>query len=197
MKDEWKSQKKGCWEIEELIVKKTIARLTPRESYLVNIHVQSCVRCQKYLLMVTHLEQALLNGENGEHLTPDPAIRVRIRSRMQAKTSVLQNNATAGKQFLLAVRDFKIPFYQAAAAFALILLMSYALSTSIFVGQQENLTLSKTAQMETAIIDSLNIIRHINFLEKQRVGRNIKQDSLIIRFIITSVDVLKHRSRKR
>ena len=71
----------------------------------------------------------------------------------------------------------------------LLFLVFYAVSDFGF-GNQEKLDSSPATFNERPIVDSLTMIQNIRLLESQKLGKNIEEDSLLIRFIVTSVELL-------
>ena len=179
----------SCSEIEELLIKQRILEdeLKTAESEVLKTHLATCEECAKYqsvLLNVGHL----VDIENEFRLAPSSKIKENLSARLLTK-NIQDEKAGSEKKGFFDFLRIKIPVYQAAVGTFLLFLMFYAVS-DFGLGNQEKLDSSPAIFNERPIVDSLAMIQNIRLLESQKLGRNIEEDSLLIRFIVTSVELL-------
>jgi len=179
----------SCSEIEELLIKQRILEdeLKTAESEVLKTHLATCEECAKYqrvLLNVGHL----VDIENEVRLVPNSEIKGNLSARMRAINIPVPKADSTQKSFFDFLK-IKIPIYQAAVGTLLLFLVFYAVS-DYGLGNQEKLDSSPAIFNERPIVDSLAMIQNIRLLESQKLGRNIEEDSLLIRFIVTSVELL-------
>ncbi len=177
-----------CSEIEELLIKQKIVEndLKTAESEALKTHLATCEECAKYqrvLLNVSHLVAI----ENEFGLAPNSELKEDLSGRLRAKNIRVPKTDSTQKSFLDFLK-IKIPVYQAAVGTLLLFLFFYAVS-DFGLGNEERLDTTSRAQIERSIVDSLTMMQNIRLLESQKLGRNIKEDSLLIRFIVTSVEL--------
>lgn len=189
MKKKSSLTKIGCSEIEELLIKQRVVEndLKTAESEVLKTHLATCEECAKYqrvLLKVSHLVAI----ENEFGLAPNSELKEDLSGRLRAKNIPVPKTDSTQKSFLDFLK-IKIPVYQAAVGTLLLFLVFYAVS-DYGLGNQEKLDSSPAIFNERPIADSLTMIQNIRLLESQKLGRNIEEDSLLIRFIVTSVELL-------
>jgi len=178
----------SCSEIERLLIKQRILEneLKTAESEVLKTHLATCEECAKYqsvLLNVGHL----VDIENEFRLAPNSEIKENLSARLRAKNRGVPNADSTQKSFFDFLK-IKIPVYQAAVGTLLLFLVFYAVSDFGF-GNQEKLDSSPATFNERPIVDSLTMIQNIRLLESQKLGKNIEEDSLLIGFIVTSVEL--------
>ncbi len=178
-----------CSEIEELLIKQRIVDdLKTAESEALKTHLATCEECTKYqrvLLNVSHFVAI----ENEFGLAPNSELKKDLSGRLRAKNIRVPKADSTQKSFLDFLK-IKIPIYQAAVGTLLLFLVFYAVN-DFGLGNEERLDTTSRAQIERSIVDSLTMMQNIRLLESQKLGRNITEDSLLIRFIVTSGAFLK------
>lgn len=130
----------------------------------------------------------VLRPECETHLVASPAIRFRVKRKLQEQSALSAQGPRSFSGYLMALLRIPIPLYRAALAGIAIIVTAAALGS--FSNETEVDTRGRTTTMllERPLTDSLTIINNIRRMENRKVGKNIREDSLLIRFIITSVD---------
>ncbi len=180
----------NCSEIEELLIKQTMLEnyLKTPESEALKKHLANCEECVKYQSILVNVSHSV-DIENEFRLSPNSQIKETLRARLRTKNMRVAKAGSTQKGLLNFLR-IKIPVYQAAVGTVLLYLVFYAVS-DFSSGNEEKLDTTSRAHIEKPIVDSLAMIQNIRLLESQKLGRNIKEDSLLIRFIVTSVELFK------
>jgi len=189
MKKKSSLTKISCSEIEELLIKQRMLEndLKTPENEALKTHLATCEECAKYQSILLNVSHSL-DVENEFRLTPNSEIKETLSVRLRAKKIRVPKADSTQKSFFDFLR-IKIPVYQAAVGTFLLFLVFYAVS-DFGLGNQEKLDSLPATFNERPIADSLTMIQNIRLLESQKLGRNIEEDSLLIRFIVTSVELL-------
>lgn len=187
MKKKSSLTKISCSEIEELLIKQKMLEndLKISESEALKTHLATCKKCAKYQNILLNMERSV-DIENEFRLAPNSEIKENLSARLRSK-NIRDQKAGSGQKIFFDFLRVKVPVYQAAVGMLLLFLVFYAVSDFGLGNQKESDTTSR-AQIERPIADSLTMMQNIRLLESQKLGRNIKEDSLLIRFIVTSVE---------
>jgi len=122
----------------------------------------------------------LVMGPEGENvISPDPKIKRLLREKIQKKNRLLKPF-----ELIIVLMKKRIPVYQAAIVAAA---LSLAFTGWMRADRAQNANGITVYSAGQAVLDTLRTFEHLRFAENQKVGRNIKEDSLLIRFIVTSL----------
>jgi len=170
----------SCSRVEEFLQKREheSALLTSLEEQQLKSHLQACEKCLRYQKFLDNLP-AVLSVEEVD-LAPASQIRKRIVHEIDKK----HENAPVN---FLNFLNCRIPVYQILGAAALLIIMFFGVTHQNFLSSEEPGGLTA---VEKPFLDSLNVMMNsIRYLEKQKLGRNLKGDSLLLQFVVTSFDI--------
>lgn len=122
-------------------------------------------------------------SKSSHGLRPAPTLQAKLRAY-----GIQQNSSLNRFGGIRGFLNFRIPVYQAGLALALLIMVFGAFSRSNNVSSDAS-QVSGAQRVHLSLLDSLRTIEQLRFAEEEKGGRNIKEDSLLIRFIVTTVDV--------
>jgi hypothetical protein len=176
----------NCDEIERLLIDRIFDELTQDESHLVREHLKSCDRCQGYQNTLVNLQNSMqISAE--DKLTPNPAIRQNIMKRMKISKPAETGIFNISWHYIKNVFEYRIPVYQALFGVVLIALTFLAVKQISFSPHQKPSKLQSLAQIETSIPAQMSVIENLEIIEGQKIGRNVKEDTTLTRFIFTAM----------
>jgi len=186
MKDLHKNRTIKCDTAEELLIKQGIERLSADENSLLQNHLKTCIHCQDYQNQLTSLQRLIPINEKSP-LKPDPAIRQSLLNRMKALKSSKHRTVDSPWQRLLNILEYRIPVYQGLIALACSLLIFITINYFSFSSPHQ----PGTPQYETRMADTtfyqINVINNLQIIEQQKIGKNVSEDTLLTRFIVSSM----------
>jgi hypothetical protein len=175
-----------CSSIEDLLVKSSLEILTEQESRLVHEHLQSCGRCQAYRRTVLEIQNAVQIPAQAT-LLPDPAIRLNLLQRMEARHSQRNGVLVSFVQTMLGLLRYRVPLYQAAIGVAMLFLIFPAVDAFVVSKQRTESAKSGSVRVERPINKDATVLLRSGLLDTLRTGRSIKEDSLLLKYIFTAI----------
>lgn len=186
MKDLNKNQKTRCDAVEELLIKQNFEKLSEDENNLLQNHLKTCNGCQKYQLQLANLRSSLVVSEQSS-LQPDPLIRQSLINRVKALKPQDHRFFDSLWQRLLNILEYRIPVYQGLIGLAcsiLIFVMIHYFSLSSYheveIPRYQNM-------MADTTFYQINVIKNLQIIGQQKIGKNVREDSLLTRFIVTAM----------
>ncbi|MFC2088170.1 zf-HC2 domain-containing protein [Calditrichota bacterium] len=174
--------KHTCREIEELLVHSSFDNLVEKKQQAVKEHLNQCAHCQKSQLILSRLKSATDLNVVKSALQPNPKIRNSLLKKIKSTENKNENILS----YVIDFFNIKVPVYQILAVSAVVILMLI-----IFSPGNKNFSTDRANESIIASIDSnainMNIMYQINIFEKQNIGRNIQEDSVLARFITPSM----------
>lgn len=167
--------------VEHLLLRKLIFDdLTEAEQTLLSEELANSGRMRTYERLLASLPESVALA-NANNLEARPAIKQRLLRKLQEP----------GPVRLWRLFRFKIPVYQTAIAAVALLMMFVSVQRLLILGEAPapNAVVESPLPLERPVTDSLQIMENIRMFERQKIGRNILEDSLLVRFIVTSVDL--------
>ena len=174
----------SCDDVELLLSKRLVDELTEDENHLVREHMKVCSRCRSYESILLNLQDSMqIKAE--EKLAPHPAIRKHLAQRMKnlkpQKAGILRRTYHS----FIHLFEYRIPVYQVLSGAVLMVLLFFGVRHFHFTGGQEPVGLQSIVQMEISAPAQLRIIDNLDFIGKQKIGQNVKEDSTLTQFIVT------------
>lgn len=176
----------NCDSIQRLLVKKTSDELTSDESLLVGEHLKSCARCQSYQRTLLNLQDSMEISAQ-EKLVPDPAIRENLIQRMRIQRSQKAGILSSTWRNIRSMLQYRIPIYQPLSGLVVIALIFLMVSHLSFSPDQEPLESQGLAQIQTPTPVQMSVVDNLDIIGRQKIGRNVKEDTTLTRFIVTSM----------
>jgi hypothetical protein len=168
-----------CAEMEELIAKNLSYELSARGKSAYTFHLEHCPECRNTVLMMESLPQRLQEMEEIS-LKPRPDIQQNLRKRLKEKSPRPKNRRGVSLKNLGEVLRFRVPIYQAVLAMALFLVILYADHFTI-PNDRPVTQMASPAQLA----DTTEILDTLGTAIPEKVGRNIQEDSLLARFMMS------------
>lgn len=176
----------NCDDVERLLIHRVFDELTPEVNLSVEKHLKSCDRCRSYQKTLLNLQNSIqIRAE--EKLVPDPAIRQNIIQRMKTLKPVESGIFAKGWHFIRSVFEYRIPVYQPLAGAVLIMLIFLAGRQLSFSPDQKTPEPHSLTQIETPTPAQMSVIDNLEILKQQKIGRNVKEDTTLTRFIVTTM----------
>jgi hypothetical protein len=186
MKRSDESPNAGCEETELLLIKKTIEELTGDESLLVGEHLKSCQRCRSLETAVVSMQDTMRTSTEAAPV-PDPAVRQNVLRQMNALKLKQPGIFSRGWQYVKDVFEYRIPVYQTLLGAALVVLLFFAVRQLSITSPQPPSEPQSAAQMETPMIGQMSVLDDLGILDRQKIGRNAKEDGYLSRFIVSTM----------
>jgi len=176
----------NCDDVERLLIHRIFDQLTPEANLSVEEHLKSCDRCQSYQKTLSSLQNSMQISEK-EKLVPDPAIRQNIIRQMKTLEPVETGIFAKGWHFIRSIFAYRVPVYQPLAGVALIVLIFLAFRQLSFSPVQKTPEPYSLTRIETPAPAQMSVINNLQIIEQQKIGRNVKEDSTLTRFIVTTM----------
>jgi hypothetical protein len=186
MKRSDESPNAGCDQVELLLIKKTIEELTGDESLLVQEHLKSCQRCRSLETTVVSMQDTMRTSTKAPPV-PDPAVRQNILRQMNALKLRQPGIFCRGWQYVREVFEYRIPVYQTLLGAALVVLLFFAVRQLSTTSPQPPSEPQSVAQIETPLPGEMSVLDDLSILDRQKIGRNAKEDSYLTRFIVSTM----------
>jgi hypothetical protein len=186
MKKSNESSNMDCDDIERLLTNRIFDKLTQDENLLVEEHLKSCDRCQSYQNALLNLQSSMEIGPEHE-LTPDPAIRENIIQRMKTLNPVETGIFAKSWHYVRNVFEYRVPVYQALSGLVLIALIYLTVGQLSFSPGRKPSEPQSSAQMETPTPTQMRVVDNLDIIDLQKIGQNVKDDTTLTRFIVTTM----------
>lgn len=186
MKKSDESPHTSCDQAELLLIKKTIEKLTEDEGLLVEEHLKSCQRCRSLETAVVNMQDTMRTSTK-EAPVPDPAVRQNILRQMNALKLRPPGIFSRGWQYVRDVFEYRIPVYQTLLGAALVVLLFFAVRQLSTTSPQPPSEPPSAAQVETPMIGQMSVLDDLSILDRQKIGRNAKEDSYLTQFIVSTM----------
>jgi hypothetical protein len=176
----------NCKQIEELILKQTTEMLAQNEIKIIKVHLENCSSCKAFQLTISKMETSM-QVQSDTSLQPDTAIRETVIKQMKelsaSKISWLNDFVNAIRSIL----EYRIPVYQAGLAIFIVIfivMFGFDFSNSLIDKNEVSPVIAQNVEYP---IGNEYLIENYPELENQKVGVNVREDSILIRFIYTSM----------
>ena len=176
----------NCDDIEQLLVNRIFDELTHDKNLLVEEHLKSCAQCCNYQNTLLNLQNSMQIGTQ-EKLVPNPAIRENIIQRMKTLRPEEAGILRTTWQRLKSIFQYRIPVYQSLSALALIALIFLTVNQLSFSPDQKPSEVQSLTQIETPTPAQMSVIENLEIIDQQKIGRNVKEDTTLTRFIVTTM----------
>lgn len=186
MIQEKKEIKSICEIVEELLLKENVEDLNEDEIQLISEHLKECGRCN-------HIAETLENIQHSMSASPDnfpeplPEIRRELLKRMEFLYTDSKNGFRNSLKWLKAVLEYRIPVYQVVSVAFLGIIILLGVNR---ISEQKSIEPQipmATIQNVNLINTQLNILDNFQIISEQRIGQNVSEDSMLTRFIVSSM----------
>jgi len=172
----------NCAEVERRLITDELKKLSPEKVSLIKNHINSCERCQSFQHLIVNLQQSLHISEKNQ-LTPNPIIKKRLLQKMK-------ESKTARKHFfqtIIDVLEFRIPVYHALAGVIILLLIFWGIEKISFSFDWREFKQNYFSRIEIPVSSPIYTVDNLKVLEQQKIGKTVKEDSLLARYIVPSM----------
>jgi len=175
-----------CEHIEDLLIKQNLEELRENEKNLVQEHLTTCINCRNYQQQLADIQNTMTVSQKSP-LTPTPSIRQTLFNQMKNKKLKKHSALKAPWQWLLEILEYRIPVYQGLICFACILLIFIASNYFSFSNQHDSVTSQYNKMTIDTTFYQINVIKNLQIIEQQKIGKNVSEDTLLTRFIVSSM----------
>lgn len=186
MKKSDENPKMSCDDAEQLLIKSSIEELTEDENLLLDAHLRSCQRCRSFQSALVNMRDSMRISAK-EEFVPDPAVRQNILREVKALKLKQPGIFSRGWQYVRNVFEYRIPVYQTLAGAALIVLLFLAVRQLSTTSPQRPAEPRSVAQIERPLPVQIGVLDNLDILDRQKIGRNAKEDSSLTRFIVSTM----------
>jgi hypothetical protein len=184
-----KSSKKPidkCNEMEALLIRQNIESLSAAENILLQQHLKTCIHCQNYRRQLTNLQSVMAISQTSR-LKPDPSIREIVMKQMLKRKPETQGILNSFWQWISKILEYRIPVYQGligvACGLLIVILIRY-----FPVSNQGGMDHSQhQLQIADTTVYQINVVKNLQIIEQQKIGKNVSEDSLLTRFIVSAM----------
>ena len=176
----------NCKQIEELILKQTTETLTQGEFKIIETHIANCLSCKTLTSTLSKME-ASMEFQSNKSLQPKPSIRENVIKKMAEKSRSKKQWYFNFINPIRSILEYRLPVYQAGLAMLIIfflLIYGFDFSKTLIDKTDSNQIIAEN--VEYPYNNQYMIDNHPN-LENQKVGMNAREDSILIKFIYTSM----------
>jgi hypothetical protein len=186
MKDLHKNQTIKCDAVEELLIKQNFESLSENENAMLQNHLKNCKHCQNYQNQLVFIQKSMSVSQKSQ-LKPDPAIRQSLMDRMNAVKHKRHRIGDLFWQRLLNLLEYRIPVYQGLIGLACSLLIFVAIHYFSFSSHYQPNIPQYEMRMADTTFYQINVIKNLQIIEQQKIGKNVREDSLLTRFVVSSM----------
>ncbi|MBN1684735.1 MAG: hypothetical protein JW855_04815 [Gammaproteobacteria bacterium] len=186
MKNVYKNQIVKCDTVEDLLIKQSIEILSADENSLLENHLKTCVHCQEYQNQLVSIQSSMTIDQKSQ-LKPDPAIHQLLKQRMNAFKPIKHRTVDSPWQRFRNILEYRIPVYQGLIGLACSILIFVAINYFSLSNHQQTRSSEYSINMADTTFYQINVINNLQIIEQQKIGRNVKEDSLLTRFIVSSM----------
>ena len=174
----------NCSEIEDLIISRNLKEVTDDEIKLLSEHIKSCKKCYAFQNTIIKIENNMTVPLQSD-LIPEPEIYHIAASKMKKQKQNRTITEGAALRSIFSILKFRIPLYQAAMGIALFIFVSLSANQFNFTGNLSDGKISETLYSKEGMIDTVDVLQNYFNINKQKIGRNAKEDSFFTQFIFT------------
>ena len=186
MKNLHNNQTIKCDTVEDLLIKQGIEKLSADENKLLKNHLKNCVHCQEFQNQLVSIQSSMKIDQKSQ-LKPDPAIHQSLMKRMNAFKSIKHRTVDSSWQKLMKLLEYRIPVYQGLIGLAGSILIFVAINYFSISSQHQSVSPEYHVNAADTSFYQVNVIKNLKIIEHQKVGKNVKEDSLLTRFIVSSL----------
>lgn len=172
-----------CKKIKDFLIKQRCGdELTKEEDAIVKYHLSHCADCKEYFKLVHTITRSRMT---------DPVDLTDIKLNLKRILFPVDKRNNQ-KRFILQIYDYvrnclsyKIPVYQVTLAliFIFLILSRYNEGPSM---QNRRIVQHPNPQVETTVPQQYNyILDNLRFIEEQRTGETVNEDSSVLKFSYT------------
>lgn len=176
----------NCKQIEELILKSINEELKQHELNTINKHIEDCPSCKAFKVSFVKIKKNM-QIDADPSLQPNPIIRKTIINQMQQKSSTRKNRLRNFLNTTRSIFEYRVPVYQAGLATIIIVFLITFGFDYIKPFEDKDKSTPVVIQNTGLPLNSEYIIENYPDLENQKVGVNVREDSILIGFIYTSM----------
>lgn len=169
-----------CQNIDNLISRKLSGELSGEENSLLSEHLLHCQSCRSAVASAESLFESLYHSRE-KSLNPDPVIRQRLRKRVKELKRKEKPAPRVPLSFIINIFKIRVPVYQAVLGmvffFGILLYANY-------LTFPDSHPLSRAAET-VQYADSTGLLDSIKTSVPQKIGRSIREDSLLAKFFMT------------
>lgn len=186
MKDSNQNHTIKCEDIQDLLIKENIENLSIEETSLLKIHIKTCKYCQKYQQDLAYFQKSIPISQTSP-LKPDPAIRRLVLKRLLKRKPDQQGILNLVWQWISKILEYRIPVYQGLIGVVCGLLIFIMIRNFFILNQHESKRTIYRLQTADTTVYQINVIKNLQIIEHQKIGRSIGEDSLLTRFVVTAL----------
>jgi len=181
-----KESKITCSNIESLLIKGKLEEITNIEQKMIRNHIEVCEKCRNYESVLINISDTMKIDKRST-IKSSPAIKKNILHKMKSIYNNEYKSYKTNWNKLWSVFEYRIPIYQALSIMVVVFLVLFGLNyinvTNIDKSTQRNV-LKHSEKLSSSYADTSDSLQRFN---DQNIGRNIQEDSLLIRFVVTSM----------
>ena len=181
-----KKIKAECKIVQDILINKKRDQLLPAEKSRISNHVKSCQSCGEFQENLIYLRDGMRVDEK---LQMEP--RNLTRQVLVSRFGKIHKKPDSKYLKLLAkirlLFSYRIPLYQAMAATAVVSLFILFLSQSYLQKGSGDYPAVLSAVHDSVDVGIMDVRINLNFLDENKTGRNLKEDSSLTRYITTSL----------
>ena len=175
-----------CRKCEHLIIKNKIEELNSSEEKELNSHLLKCSHCRDYQETVD-LVKNTIQTYSEVSIEREESIRQLILNRAKGKQTTSSNIL---EDILLKVKSFfeiKIPVYQAVIGVIILFFLLFLIDLPSNRIMERGIGHIEYPSNNQQIDLPYNVIESLDFFLKQKIGKNVHEDSVLTRFIVSSM----------
>lgn len=174
-----------CEEIKRFIIEQQGEELIGSQDRLIYDHLNACQNCFTYYQTVLKMEESFIYDDLD--LRPDPMIRRNLISRLRKKKIEREMGLRRYFNKLFDIFEYRIPIYQAVFAFFILFALIFTIDQASISQRPAGLDGTTYLYMDQTIFINTPSMDNINFIEEHTCGRNVKEDSILTRYMVSSM----------
>lgn len=174
-----------CEEIKQLIIEQQDQELIRSQDQLIYDHLNACQNCSNYYQTILKMEESFIYNDLG--LQPNPMIRRKLISRLRKRKIERETGLKRYFDKLFSVFEYRIPVYQAVFAFFILFALIFTIDQVSISQRPIGLKGTTYFYMDQTILINSQSVDDIKLIEERKYGRNVKEDSILTRYMVSSM----------
>lgn len=178
--------KETCQTIQDLLIKKETDNVSDADQSQLFNHLKKCEICKNFQEKINQLHTHMTIDESSL-LEPRKDTRQYLLSRfeqLRSRPGTWYQDILDKVRFILG---YRVPVYQAMLATAVVALFITVLSQAYLTQNVPEKQNYFSARYDSVYINMPDVRVNLNFIDEDKMGRNLKEDSILARYIIKSL----------
>jgi hypothetical protein len=176
----------SCAKIESLLLSGDFKNLELSERNLITEHLQRCENCRNLRETINAFEKTG-SVPPTNNLLPLGEIKKSLLKRFRLLNHEYSNKKSGLWDIIREALNHRIPIYQAMGVVVILVISFFLLIQKPVKPVADSSASISSNQTDTVQFRALDVFVNLNYLNQEKSGRNLEEDSLLTRYIFRSL----------